>query len=147
MTTANNIPSFPRANLFGAQAAPAQAAPQERPKAQFWVNVGYVQQIQRVATDGSVAVEDVFVSLPYGLPLDTMTKADTSSRNVEFSALMSARNNLLDQVLEVAKTLQPGEEKIIGGVAGGLQLQLRHVSAPAAEIATDVNPFIKPITL
>ena len=87
-------------------------------------------------------VEQRFVSLPVGIPLDTMEPLPTNSRNADFAAFQAARNNLHDQFMAVAAKLQPGEEKIIGLGDSGLALQIRRVNEEAAPIAAGNNPFV-----
>jgi hypothetical protein len=48
--------------------------------------------------------------------------------------------------MDVAKTLMPGQEKIIGE-AGGLQLQIRRVNGEAPSVKSSGNPFRRPIML
>lgn len=135
--------------LFGTTRRPfaqQQAPANERPKANFWLNIGYMVQLQ-VEVDGKVQTEDKFVSLPTGIPLDTMEKVSTQSSNTEYAAFQSARNDLLDQIMDVAKTLEPGEQKIVGGSEGGLAIQVRRVSDERAPIAADSNPFVMKVAL
>lgn len=126
-----NLLNIPRSNLQPA------AAPADKPKAAFWMNIGYEAEVLR-----DNVPEKVFIGLPFGLPLDTMSRADESSRNAEMRALMGARNALLDQVLEAAKSLKPGEERLVN-----LQVQIRAVNEAATPIAAADNPFIKPLSL
>ena len=109
------------------------------PKAQFWINIGYVVEVQ-----GEDGVEQKFISLPMGIPLDTQERLPTNSSNADFRALRSAQNDLLDQLKDVAATLQPGEEKIIG--EGQLVIQLRRVKAEAAQIAAEANQLVRKLT-
>ena len=109
----------------------------DRPKAQFWLNIGYP-----VTVKNGEGEEQRFVSLPTGIPLDTMEALATNSRNAEFAAFQAARNNLHDQFMAVASQLQPGEEKIIGLGDSGLALQIRRVNEEAAPIAAGNNPFV-----
>ena len=63
-----------------------------------------------------------------------------------FAAFQGARNDLLDQIMDVAKMLAPGEEKIIGE-AGGLHLQVRRVNNEAPVVKLSGNPFRRSIML
>ena len=54
-------PVSPFARTFGAKAAPAT----DKPKSQFWLNLGY-----GVTVEGEDGPEDRFVSLASGIPLD-----------------------------------------------------------------------------
>ena len=109
----------------------------DRPKAQFWLNIGYPVTVKTEAGE-----EQRFVSLPTGIPLDTQEALATNSRNAEFAAFQAARNNLHDQFMAVAAKLQPGEEKIIGLGDSGLALQIRRVNVESAPVSTEQNPFV-----
>lgn len=109
--------------------------------ANFWLNVGFSTEVE---VEG--VRETRFVSLPVGIPLDNQERLATNSRNQVFAAFQAARNNLLDQVLEVCKTLQPGEEKVIGE-ASGLQIQVRRINAEVEAVAPELNPFAKKLNL
>ncbi|MFP3681450.1 hypothetical protein SB725_30690, partial [Pseudomonas sp. SIMBA_041] len=63
----------------------------EAPKAQFWLNIGFVAEGTAKPEEGK---DDVFVSLPVGIPLDTMERLKTNSSNEEFAQLQAARNDL-----------------------------------------------------
>ena len=109
----------------------------DRPKAQFWLNIGYPVTVKTESGE-----EQRFVSLPTGIPLDTQEALATNSRNAEFAAFQAARNNLHDQFMAVAAKLQPGEEKIIGLGDSGLALQIRRVNTESAPVSTEQNPFV-----
>jgi len=113
----------------------------DRPKAEFWMNIGYV-----VDYETDEGTEQRFVSLPTGIPLDTQEKLTTTSRNVNFAAFQGARNDLLDQVMEACKGLAPGEDKIIGE-AGGLQIQIRRANGEVTPVAPSENPFRRKLAL
>ena len=49
----------------------------DKPKAQFWLNIGY--QVEVPDDQGN---EDRFVSLPQGIPLDTQETVSTKSKNI-----------------------------------------------------------------
>lgn len=117
---------------FGStNAAPAAAT--NRPKADFWLNLGYESDHVNEETG-----KRLFISLPTGIPLDTQEYVDTNVSNPQFAAMRSAQNDLLDQLVAHAQHLQPGEECLIT-----VQVQLRRVKAPAAPINPDNNPLIK----
>ena len=95
---------------FAAPAAEAATAKADRPKAQFWLNIGYVVH---VPAEGG-GTEQRFISLPSGIPLDTMEELKTNSSNALFARMQAARNGLFADLMATAKTLAPGEEKIYG---------------------------------
>lgn len=109
----------------------------DKPKAQFWINVGYEVQVQ--AGD---QLENRFVSLATGIPVDTQEKLATNSRNAEYAAFQAARNNLHDQIMEAASKLKPGEERMLK-----LQIQLRRVNDEVEPASGDDNMFIKKVVL
>ena len=109
----------------------------DRPKAQFWLNIGYPVTVKTESGE-----EQRFVSLPTGIPLDTQEPLATNSRNAEFAAFQAARNNLHEQIMAAAQALQPGEEKILN-----LQIQLRRVNEESVAVDSSKNQFIKPLAL
>lgn len=119
---------------FSAASAPKAAA--DKPKAQFWINLGYESDV--IDEDGTPR----FISLPQGIPLDTQDHLPTNSRNNEFAAFQSSRNDLLDQITAHAAKLAAGESCILN-----LQIQLRRVNEEAAPIDNGANPFIKKLSL
>ena len=130
-------------NIPGQASAPAQG---DRPKANFWLNIGYSLVVAGKNAQGEATQEHKFVSLPVGIPLDTTEALSVNSRNAEFAQFQAARNLLMTQILDVAKTLKPGEEKIIGGQTGGLEIQLRRVNDEVAAPAAEGNPFAIKLT-
>ena len=126
--------NFPR--TFGTSAAPAAAPARE--KALLWLNVGYVSDVKD--EDGT----NRFVSLPLGIPVDSMEALPTNSRNQEYAMFQQARNDLLAQIMEVAKGVKPGEAKILN-----LQIQLRRVNdeSASAPVPATGNPFALKIAL
>lgn len=116
------------------------AAKQDRPKAEYWLNVGYDSG---VLDDNG---ESRFVSLAQGIPLDTIERLSTNGRNKEFAAFQAARNDLLDQVMSVAQQLEPGQSVVID-TETSLQIQIRRVSEDAAEIPVSENQFARQLKL
>lgn len=110
----------------------AAAAGQDKPKSQFWLNIGFV------AEGEAEGEKDTFVSLPVGIPLDTQEKLKTNSSNAEFAQLQAARNDLMDQLMEYAKNLKPGEDVVIG-----LQVQLRRVKEEQKVSVGNDNKFAR----
>lgn len=129
---------------FGAAVASTKGAEDRKnlPKAQFWLNIGYQTTVE---IDGVPEVR--FISLPQGIPLDTMTLVDAKSNNELFRMLRSAQNDLHEQLMAKAATMQPGDEVILGEETEGLMIQLRRVKEEAAPIASDKNPLFKKLAL
>jgi hypothetical protein len=115
-------------------AAPTTAKA-DRPKADLWVNIGF--PITYEDTKGETQTK--FVSLPVGIPLDTIEALPVKGSSEEFRALQAARNDLLEQLIEAGKALQPGEELVIDE----LQIQLRRVNEDAVPIKAEDNPLAK----
>ena len=109
----------------------------DKPKAQFWLNIGY--QVEVPTDSGN---EDRFVSLPQGIPLDTQEAVSTKSKNKDWQAFQVARNDLLSQMLKLAETLEPGEEKLLN-----LQIQLRRISDEEEVTEVQSNPYARTLTL
>lgn len=118
---------------FGQYNAAASTAKADKPKAQFWLNIGYV------ANEGSD--DEKFISLPTGIPLDTQEPLPTNSSNADFRAMRCAQNDLLEQLIQYAQNLEPGEEGIIN-----LQVQLRRVKAQEESIPADENKYARKLT-
>lgn len=134
---------------FGRSAAPVAngsrtADVSERKKANFWLNFGYSVPVRY--QDGSE--ETRFVSLPVGIPLDTMEITTPSRGTDEYRSLIAAGNDLHQQIMDVAVTLQPGEERIIcADQNNGLSIQIRRVKADAPPIANAENLFARKLDL
>jgi hypothetical protein len=115
-------------NLFGGNKNAAANSRSDRPKAQFWLNVGLVKQVKG---------EEVFLSLPVGIPLDTQDRLPETSSNKEFAQMQAARNNIMDQLLAYAQTMEAGDDVIID-----LQVQLRRVKeTQEVSVKPEENPF------
>ena len=122
------------ARVFGARSNNSAPAADDRPKAQFWLNVGYISQVKD--EDGTYR----FVSLTQGIPLDNIESLPTNSRNQGFAQFRQAQNELRDDLLAEAKKLAPGEDVIFDGGPNGLSIQLRRVQDEQAAPTGD-NPF------
>lgn len=121
------------ARVFGARST-ATASTDERAKAQFWLNVGYVSNVKD--EDGTYR----FVSLAQGIPLDSIESLPVNSRNQSFAMFRQAQNELRDDLLTEAKQLKPGEDMIFEAGPSGLTFQLRRVQDEQAA-PTGENPF------
>jgi hypothetical protein len=114
-------------NLPGAGAA---APAVQRDPATIWLNVGYPVQVAGQDEEGNATTETIFVSLPVGIPVDTMKHIDISRiRNKRMLDLAVARNKLFDDVLAAGKTLDAGQGELVQGLA----IQLRRVSEASTE--------------
>jgi hypothetical protein len=119
---------------LGAGARPVAAEAQnERPQATIWLNIGMTVPIPN--DQGEIV--DTFVSLPFGLPIDTMNEKPITGSSADWHNLVQAKNFLLEQLKEAGASLQPGQEEMIEG----LQIQLRKVGQPVAK-APGENPLL-----
>jgi len=110
----------------------------DKPKAKFWLNIGYVSDVKD--EDGTFR----FVSLPMGIPLDTMDAVKTRSSNPDYAMFQAARNDLLTQILEAAEGLAPGQDYVINA-EGGMAIQIRRILDEVAAPKTDEsNHYARP---
>jgi len=116
------MPTF--GNRFGQRQQEAAPANPPRKPSEFWINVG-------LPVPGMSDDKFSFLSLPLGIPLDTMNPVELRGSNQEFLEFRAAQNALLDKVQKAAKDLRPGE-----AVELGLMVQLRRIlgepTAPAS---------------
>lgn len=77
-------------------------------QAMLWLNVGYT------SSDGE------FISIPYGIALDTMQEAKVRGTDPHWRSIAIAKNELLSQLLSLGDQLNQGESKILNG----LQIQI-----------------------
>jgi hypothetical protein len=127
---------------FGAKAnsniKAAGKGQQPEEKAEYWINIGYV------AKGAGPEGEDMFVSLPLGLPLDTQKDLKTNSSNQDFGMFQAARNELLNELkAEAARRLKPGQDWIVDPSAA-ITFQIRRVKEEV-EVPVDVtnNKFVR----
>lgn len=135
-----NAPALNFTKVFGApKATPAAAgtAQDDRPKAQYWLNIGY-------QADHLIEGEDTprFISLPVGIPLDTMETLATNSRNQVYALQQAARNDLMAQLIDHAQGLEPGQSTIVN-----LQIELRRVNEDAGPVDASHSPFARKLSL
>ena len=95
-------------------------------KAELWLNFGIPKKYQSSTGEE----KEILVSLPYGLPVDTMSRLTGSGM------LDKAKNSLLEQLIAKGKELEEGEEVVIP-----LQVRLRRCSSQPAPKSGE-NPFM-----
>ena len=83
--------------------AAATTATADRVPESFWANIGLISEYE---TDEGV--QEQFVSLNYGIPLSSVPEVKLGS-SPDYNALMLARQNLYEQVMEIANGLEEGE--------------------------------------
>ena len=117
---------------FGAKAPKAAATVvEEKVKSQLWVNVGYSIEVEG---------EQVFVSIPMGIPVDSIKELPTNTRNAEFNMLNQARNQLLADIVAASEDLESGESHVLE-----LEVQLRRIDKEPDPLPTgSSNPFLRP---
>lgn len=116
---------------FGSKAPAAKTAVvEEKVKSQLWVNVGYSIEVNG---------EQVFVSIPMGIPVDSVKELPTNTRNAEFNLLNQARNQLLADITAASEDLEGGESHVLE-----LEVQLRRVDKEVDPLpAGSDNPFLR----
>lgn len=115
------ILSLANAQVAKSNAPKGNAA--KREASELWLNVG-------------VEVNGKFVTLPFGLALDTMSPLETRGQNVEFVQFQQARNELLEDLKDIASKLAPGEEMEVPV----LTIKIRRKN-DELELAPENNPF------
>lgn len=108
------------------------ASQSERPKAKFWMNIGYCTNDPKYP----------FVSLSNGIPLDPSDLHEIRG-SAEYANFLSAQNQLLKDVMAQAETLEPGQDMIFESADMPLAIQLRHVRDQQTEVAPDQNPLAR----
>lgn len=98
-----------------------------RPTAKLWLNPGY-------------DANGRFVSLPIGMPVDTMELLPIRGQNVDWIQFQTARNQLLLALQEAGEKLEPGEEVPIF-----LDLRLRKINENV-DVSTEKNPFMRDLS-
>lgn len=116
---------------FGPKATAAKVAiVEEKVKSQLWVNVGYSIEVEG---------ESVFVSIPMGIPLDSIKELPTNTRNTEFNLLNQARNQLLADIVAASEDLEHGESHVLE-----LEVQLRRIDKEVDPLPNGAtNPFLR----
>jgi hypothetical protein len=115
-----------------ATAGTATDAKAERPKSQFWLNIGFT--IPGGAEDGS----DLFVSLPQGIALDDMKPQEIRGSNQNWIQLLQAKNHLLEQLQKGGAELEPGARITLEGFT----VEMHRVGTPAQQGDANSNPII-----
>lgn len=116
----------------------AVQAPTEREKSLLWINVGYYVE---TVSEQTGEVVKTFVSIPFGIPLDTMKPANTAVSNKELAQIRAAQNALLEALKKHGlQQMKPGEVKALPN----LSVELRRV-AENVEVGGD-NPLTAAIS-
>lgn len=105
------------------------------PTAEYWLNIGYVTEPNAEGNYG-------FVSLPMGIPLDTMNEANERVNNEELREFRGAQNDLHKQLLDAASKLKPGEDTVFE-CDNGLAIQIRRKNDEVESVDIRDNRFAK----
>ena len=123
-------------NTSGNVASRAQST-DDRPRAQLWLNVGVESNF--VFGDDP---EPRFLSLPVGIPLDTTEPLATNQRDRNFASFQATRNGLLQKLIELGNSLEPGEEREVN-----LSVRIRKVEDEVAPATAEGNEFLAGLQL
>lgn len=129
------------ASLISAALGGNATAKEEKQQAMVYLNVGIT--IPMPNAQGEVV--DTFVSLPFGLPLDTMTKMVAKGSNAQWNAMVDLKNGLL----EALTTLGNAQEAGTGKVLPKLEVQIFHrkeASEPTAPSANSMELILKALS-
>lgn len=102
----------------------AAATAAERVPEEFWANVGLVSEYE---TDEGM--QEQFISLNYGIPLSSVPEVKLGS-SPDYNAMQLARQDLYQQIMEIAAGLQEGETFTVP-----VSLQIRRVKSASSKKA------------
>ena len=71
------------------------------PPSTLWLNIGYEDEVEGR------------INMPYNLPIEHMRYRDTSGKNADWVVQSALSNALLDQLRELALTLEPGQRLVL----------------------------------
>ena len=109
---------------FSAPQTQTAAAPAgERTPTMCWMNVGKTITLRNAEGE----MEEMFISTPVGIALDTMAPMKGNSKLARF------KNEFLKQLNEACLTLEPGSQEFVTG----LEIQLSRVNPVKAEPTED----------
>jgi len=90
-----------------------------------------------------VSGEKQFISLPYGVPIDTQTFVIRKSKDPAYNALQAAKKRLLDGLQAKLDSMEPGESCVVP-----LEMELRKRARPieqeveAGEAGSQIEDFL-----
>ena len=106
------------ASLISAALAGNTTAKEEKQQAMLYLNVGVTIPLPNA--EGEVV--DTFVSLPLGLPLDTMPKKVARGNNANWNQMVDLKNSLLEALTKLGESMEKGTGKVLPA----LSCQLYH---------------------
>lgn len=104
-----------------------RTAPEDRPQAQVWLNIGYTVE----KADGT----STFINIPVGVPLDTAELKRVPKSDGEYAQIVHSGNELLKELQALGDKLEPGEAKVVH-----LEVEVRRTK-DNVEIDADSNIF------
>ena len=128
MAIVNNNASSLISQALGGK--PASRSNEPRPQAEFFINVG-VPITRTIERDGEMVEEEILLSLPFGLPLDTMNELVIRGNNEQWNADAAARNELLKALVKMGEGLDAGTGKMLPKLAVQLYRRKDQVEAAA----------------
>lgn len=127
--------------IFGQAGGEAPAPAAKREAATIWVNVGYLQP-EKDAQGNDVLT---FVSLPFGgIPIDTQKPSELKG-NPQKVLRLNRENKLLEQVTNIGKSMEPGQEHILAfDSTNRMALQIRRVrvEVEASAVTDNADEFV-----
>lgn len=128
MAIVNNNASSLISQALGGK--PANRGNEPRIQAEFFINVG-VPITRTIERDGEMVEEEILLSLPFGLPLDTMNELVIRGNNEQWNADAAARNELLKALVKMGEGLDAGTGKMLPKLAVQLYRRKDQVEAAA----------------
>lgn len=108
----------------------------DRPAAQHWLNIG---KTMPVVNEKTGETEQKFISIPVGIPLDTMEAMETNGNSKSWKEQVGVKNAILKFLQEGAANLSPGE----GELVEGLEIQIYSKGEKTAPVADADNSLLK----
>ena len=105
--------------------APTKA---DKPQAMLYLNVGVTLPLPNEQGE----IIPTFVSLPFGLPLDTMSKMVAKGSNPSWNSLVEMKNSLLEALVTLGNAQEPGSGKMLPK----LEIQIFHRKEQAEPVAS-----------
>lgn len=114
----------------------------DRPKAQVWVNVGYLITVPSETNAGET--ERRFVSLALGIPVDNAEPLDTRGKQ-SWANFQAARNQLTKDITTMGMALEPGATAYFPSEPkdGELCIELRRVGVETIPDTGAANPYLR----
>ena len=119
------------ASLISAALAGNTSAKEEKQQAMVYLNIGI--HVPMANEKGELV--DTFIALPFGLPLDTMTKMVARGNNAHWNAMVDLKNGLLERLIALGNAQEAGTGKILPK----LEVQIFHRKEAPESTAPSAN--------